>query len=188
MSRCTMPCAWAAASARADLTSDVYHRVDRQPRFCAQARTKRLAIDQLLHHVVPAVVGLTNFVDRDDVGMVQRRRGTSLAQEAFDGGSRLAALPEHLHGDGPVERGVERAVHLAHAATPEQPVNPVLGDLGADHRVSRFRRRSPVRRASGRGRRRGRAWCAPPEVRWDRAAAGASGSAACGTDGGPTRP
>ena len=170
-----------------NLTSDVHYRVQRQTRLRSQTCAECLAIDQLLHHVMAAIVGLTDLVDSDDVGMVQRGRGARFAQETFDGGSGLPALPKHLHGHGPVERRVERAVHLAHAAAAEQPVNPVLGDLRADHRVSRFRRRSPVPRASVRGRARDQESCAPLEAHWDRAAAGASGSATCDTDAAPTR-
>ena len=112
-----------------DLAADVDDGVERQAGLCAQARAKRLAVDQFLHHVVPAIVCLPDFVDRDDVGMVERGRRTRLAQEPFDGRNRFAALPQHLQGDRAVERRVERAIHLAHAAASEQPVNPVLGDL-----------------------------------------------------------
>ena len=39
-----------------DLAADVDDGVERQAGLCAQARAKRLAVDQFLHHVVPAIV------------------------------------------------------------------------------------------------------------------------------------
>ena len=68
-SRCAMPAACAAFSARAT-AADLGDR--RHRHAIAEQRPQRPAVDELLDDVVIAVGGLADFVDDDDVGMVER--------------------------------------------------------------------------------------------------------------------
>jgi hypothetical protein len=74
----------------------------------------------VLHRDVPPrrlLLGLPDVVDREDVGMVQRRRGLGLEPEARHGG-RIAAqlLRQELDGHVAVQPHVPRPVDHAHPA------------------------------------------------------------------------
>ena len=83
MSRWTMPAAWARGQRAGNLAGDL----DRRPRArrrCSITRPQRPPFDQLLDDVVIAGRRDPDLVDRDDVGMVERRGGAGFAEEAID--------------------------------------------------------------------------------------------------------
>ena len=67
-------------------------------------------------HVGCAAIG-ADVIERDDVGVIERRGRAGLLLEARDpirvGGH---ALRQNLDRNVPMEAGVVRAIHLAHAA------------------------------------------------------------------------
>ncbi len=103
------------------------HRSARQP------RRQRLAVEQLHHHELPALV-LADVVERADVGVVQRRDDAGFALEAL-GGGRVAAQfgRQQLHGDATAQPHVLGGEHLAHGAAAERRENPVMRQRLADH-------------------------------------------------------
>ena len=122
MSRWTMPCACAAVRARA-VCRPMSATASRASFFSRRSRTRSgLAVDQLLHHEVAALLGLADLVDRDDVRMIERRGGLGLAQEPRHRRVAVAlALGQDLDRDRPVEpqvvgRGRPRPCRRARSA------------------------------------------------------------------------
>jgi hypothetical protein len=85
-----------------------------------------------LHDDDDAPVDLIDAVDRRDVRMRQLRGEPRLADEAPLLVVVGVAREEHLEGDLAFEPLVERAVHGAHASSPELTVDAEASDLGAD--------------------------------------------------------
>ncbi len=90
------------------------------------------------HGDVQQTVGLARVVDRDDVRMVDRRRDVRLAHES------LAELlvprqlgREELQRDLAAEPYLLGDIDDAHAAPPEDRLDPEAGDLGPDPCVCR---------------------------------------------------
>src|SRR5262249_23508839 len=78
--------------------------------------------------------GFSYVVDRNDVGMVEGRRGASLLDEPLAPGRVGSSLGrEDLDGDGPVEVGVVSLVHHAHGALAELLQNLIMSEGFADH-------------------------------------------------------
>ena len=79
-------------------------------------------------------VPLVDLVDRADIGMVQRRRGLRLAQEALAVLARARdVLREELQRDDALETGVLGLVDDAHPAFAEGLEDPVAGDRPRFH-------------------------------------------------------
>ena len=109
----------------------VLHRVARTDgpsrEVLAQSRPLEELHDRVGGRPVPADV-----VDRDDVGVRERRDGFRLALEPRESnGIRGDAVGEHLHRDVSVELPVARAVDLAHAAGAERREDLVAAEAGA---------------------------------------------------------
>ena len=81
MSRWMTPALCAASSASAICDAELEQVVERQ-RPARDARLERLALEQLHHHELLAVV-LADVVQRADVRMAQRRDDARFAQEAI---------------------------------------------------------------------------------------------------------
>jgi hypothetical protein len=71
------------------------------------------AVDEL-HGDEHTALGDADVVHRDDVGMGQPRQRLRLSEEALPG--LVTSRREDLQGDGAVELGVMRLVHLPHPA------------------------------------------------------------------------
>ena len=98
---------------------------------------QRPPVDELLHDEELAVRRLADFVDGDDVGVVEGRGGARLAQEALDR-VRLArgAVPRiSLSATGRLSRVSNAAKHLAHAAAADASVDAVVPERGRSHPV-----------------------------------------------------
>ena len=135
MSRCTMPSACAASSASA------ISMASRQQRFHLQRTPsdplpQRHAI-QKLHGDEGSPVVLADFVNRADVGMVQRRRRPRLAPKALQR-QRFARriFGQELQRHQTAERRVLRLVDHAHAARAQRPQHAIVRDgLAGDRRM-----------------------------------------------------
>ena len=76
-------------------------------------------------------------MDGDDVGMVQRRGGFGLLNEALLPRFVFQLLgPENLDADEPVQAQVARLVHYTHPAFAKLFDNLVMRDACADHWTS----------------------------------------------------
>ena len=129
MSRCTMPLSCAAA--RPSATRAACSAALRTPNGPWRSRdAHRLALEQLRHDVEPVAL-LAGVVDRDDVGVRERRDRLRLGLEA---GERVGVVDEvlgqHLDRHVALEAGVARAVHLAHAAGAERRQDLVRAETG----------------------------------------------------------
>ena len=93
--------------------------------------SQRPAIDELGDEILPTLE-LADFVHGEDVWMVEPRGHLRFLLEAA--ARRLVGEVgrEELDGDRPVQAGVEGAIHLAHAAGPEE-----RGDLVWAHLAPR---------------------------------------------------
>ncbi len=75
----------------------------------------------VLHHEIRGTLDVPDFVNRDDVGVIQRRGGAGLRRKAGDAvGIGRDLLGQELDGHVPAEVVVTGAKHLAHA-TAAQP-------------------------------------------------------------------
>ena len=88
-----------------------------------------VAVDEPHGDVRPSVA-LAVVVDRDDVGVLDRRRRTRLAQEAL-ANARIAEQPgrDDLQRDGTVETQLRGLVDDAHAPATGDAFDPVAGEL-----------------------------------------------------------
>jgi hypothetical protein len=92
-----------------------------------------LAAHQLLHQVRPPVAGLAGAVHRDDVGVREPGDRAGLDQEPL--ARRGVGADDQLDRHRPVEHDVVPEEHLAHAAPPQRPDDPVVTEVGVvDHR------------------------------------------------------
>ena len=82
----------------------------------AQPLGQRLALDQLEDEVFD-LLRLRELVDRGDGSVIQRRDSLRLTMEAGDA-FRIAGMRlwQDLDGDLPIQPGIDRAIHLPHAA------------------------------------------------------------------------
>ena len=88
-----------------------------------------VAVDEP-HGDVRAPIALAVVVDRNDVGVLDRRRGSRLAQEALAN----ARIPEqsrrdHLQRHGAVEAQLRGLVDDAHATATGDAFHPIAGEL-----------------------------------------------------------
>ena len=72
---------------------------------------------------------LADFVDGDDVRMIQRGGGFRFGAEAMDLGSRgKPAGADHFQRHGAMEAELPREIHDAHAALGDLPQHFVVGE------------------------------------------------------------
>ena len=103
----------------------------------------------VLHGEVVLACLFTDVVDRDDVGVIELRRGARLLAEAIDERGVPCELgSEDLHRDLAVEAGLRRAQDEPHRASAEFAVDPVAGDV---HRAAGAWSVSGSCRSHGRG-------------------------------------
>jgi len=132
MSRWMMPSAWAASSASAiSMASDRinlgFHRTP------ADAMLQRQPV-QKLHGDERVAVLIVDFVDRANVGMVQRGSSLRLALEAGQSLSVFSDLVrQELQGHEAMQFYVFSLVDHAHPATAELFDNAVVRNGLADH-------------------------------------------------------
>ena len=131
-----MPSAWAASSASA-IWMPKSSTVSVSSGLPGDAVLERLAI-QKLHGDERLAVVLADLVDRADVRMVQRRRGTRFAPEAFQR-LRVAGhfLGQELQGHEAAKVGVLGLVDHTHPAAAELLDDAVMRDGLADHEDQR---------------------------------------------------
>ena len=102
-------------------------------RPCADQMLQRLAAEAF-HHDEHMSFVLADFVDGADVGMIQRRCGTSLASKTFKGlgiGGRI--IGEKLERDETSQLGVFGFINHAHATAAQEFNDAVVRDGLADH-------------------------------------------------------
>ena len=136
---------------RRGLDADVEDLAKRQ-RSALETLTNGFALDEFRDEESCGVV-IADLVDRQDVGMIERRCGTSFVKktaEAFRIATELTAQDFERHQ--PSERGIQRLVNLAHAAAAQQALNLIAADGGPctqRHRRLRLYRRDRRRQSSG---------------------------------------
>ena len=105
---------------------------------------ERGAFDELGDDVDRAIRGAAHVVDRDDVGMVERRDGASLGEVEL----RIAGILEpirrrYLDRDLPLELLVESQVNAAECSLPQQSEQAIATELlvaaGGFEQAVRFR-------------------------------------------------
>ena len=115
-----MPALCAKRQAGADLFEEEIFSVQREVSPLLDDVGERFALD-VLHRDVRPVVLLAAGVDRDDVGVAQRRRRARLAEEAVHDFLVVDFLADHLDRDLAIELGVAAQIHRAHAARADLP-------------------------------------------------------------------
>jgi hypothetical protein len=108
---------------------DAYRCLDRKLRLSIQAVTQRFAF-HVGHDVEDGPVYLSRIVQRQDVGVLQVRRGLDLLQESLGADHRRELGPQHLEGNPAVVPDVVRQVHGSHAARPELALDAVTVGQG----------------------------------------------------------
>ena len=89
---------------------------------------------------VPAV-GLSDLVDRANIGMIQRRGGAGLALEALQRRRVFLQLSgQELQSHVPAEAEIFGLIHHAHAAAAELVQDAVVGDGFARHQPGSSKR------------------------------------------------
>ena len=80
-----------------------------------------------LHHEILHLVGFLDRINRDDVGVVERRHGDRFAVEALDhAGGEHQTRRHHLDRDAAVELDLAGEDYRSHAAVAERAANLVL--------------------------------------------------------------
>ena len=80
------------------------------------------------------IAALADFVNRADVGVVQRRCRSRFAPEALEGfGNRGQLIGQELQSDETAELGVFRFVYDSHPTAAKLFENAVVGNGFADH-------------------------------------------------------
>ena len=104
---------------------DVDGELGAEPLLPVEQLAQALAVDELHHHRLAAVVH-EHVVDGDDVGMVQPGDGDRFAPEPFgDDRDRWRGCLEPLDGDPAVELDVGGDPHLGHPAVTDPPIEVV---------------------------------------------------------------
>jgi hypothetical protein len=124
---------------RPDLADDPRRTLGRKPALAAHQAADVVAGD-VAHRDVRDAVLLARVIDRDDVGVVDRRGDLRLAHEALP--DRLVLEQpgrDDLQGDGAVERELRGPVDDAHAATAGHRVDPVAREDAAGFQLTHRR-------------------------------------------------
>src|SRR5499427_4162581 len=109
MSRCTMPFAWAAASPPAISNSHAQDFTEHE-RLRSHSFTQGRAFDEFCSDESSGV-GLIDFVDRKDVGMVQSGSRLGFLHETLHAiWIRSNLIRQNLQGDLAIESGVLRQI------------------------------------------------------------------------------
>lgn len=88
-----------------------------------------LAFDAI-HREERLTLDLTDFVDGDDVGVPEARRGLGFPTEALDGLlARQRPQQQHLHGDDPVEADLPSPVNDPHPAVSDLLEQFVIAEI-----------------------------------------------------------
>ena len=108
----------------ADFAGDLERGVERKLLFPREPLPERLALGER-HHVVEQAVGLSRVVERENVGVLERRGDLDLAEEplAAEDGRQLGL--EQLDGDPPAVLQVLGEKDDRHPAVAELPLDPV---------------------------------------------------------------
>ncbi len=110
----------------------------RGQRLSADSTVQGLALEQFHGDKLPAVV-LHNFVNRTDVGMVQRRRRPRFAAKTLQRLWVLGSIGgQELKGDEASQRSIFGAVDNAHASLTQLFQHAKMGDHRADGHQIRF--------------------------------------------------
>ncbi len=107
-----------------ELARDVERRIDRELPLPGQPLPQRLALD-VGHHVVEEAFGLARIVQREDVRVLELRRGLDLGEEALLAHHGRELGPEHLDRHPAVVLQVIGEVDGGHAALAELPLDAV---------------------------------------------------------------
>ena len=152
-----MPARCAVSSALAIWIAICQRLIERQRAF-RQTIGERLAVDQFQNQRADAVA-LFDPVDRADVRVIERREDPRFALEAGQAiGIRGEGTRQHLERDVAPELRVASAIHLAHAARPEQCLDLVDADASPGQQGSAGRGDDPGRAASAGSERKPAAW------------------------------
>jgi hypothetical protein len=126
-----------------DVAQDPHGPIHRQPAFSSHQRAERLTL-HVRHDVVEKLGGRSvsragggraGIVQRQDVGMLERRGDLDLAQEALGTEHGCDLGPEHLDGHLATVFQVLRQVHVGHAAGAEFALDGVTtGKSGLEER------------------------------------------------------
>ena len=139
----------------ADLQRDARDAAGRDAALAGE-QALQVGPGHVAHDEVEVAALLAGRVDRDHVGMVDRRRDARLALEALaEAGIARPLGGDQLDGDGPAERQLGRAVDDAHAAAAGDRLDAAAGDLGAWEQIGHTADCDAAQRAC-RGRGRGR--------------------------------
>ncbi len=115
----------------ADLQRDARDAAGRDAALAGE-QALQVGPGHVAHDEVEVAALLAGRVDRDHVGMVDRRRHARLALEALaEAGIARPLGGDQLDGDRPAERQLGRAVDDAHAAAAGDRLDAAAGDLGA---------------------------------------------------------
>ena len=114
---------------RYDLHGDV-DRGREAHRGAGRVRPERHAVDEFVGDEVRAR-GLADVENRDDVGVIERRRGPGFAHEARQAiVVRIDGAGQDLQRDAAVETRVLREIHLAHPTLAERREDLVVPESG----------------------------------------------------------
>ena len=111
---------------RAEQPDGERHRTGHRHRaLTLECGRQRLTVNEG-HRVVHEALALTDKMNRQDVGMIERGDGARLLPEARQGAFGPDQVgPKHLHGELPLQLPVEHLVHLGEAAGPDAPAHLV---------------------------------------------------------------
>ncbi len=117
-----------------DLAQDGLHHRDGQRSQLTDDRVEGATLD-VLHHEVEQMLAVTNRVDRNDVGMAERRGGLGLTPETLDPVAEAQHRRHDLDGDLAVERDVMREIHRRHPAATKLAGDVVVAEGGGSKRL-----------------------------------------------------
>jgi hypothetical protein len=130
---------------RGDLREDAHGSPRLERSLLVEHPAQVLAVNEA-HHLEEDAVLLTGAVDRDHIGVVERRGDPRLGDEP-PAESRLVGQPgrDHLDGHDAVEIDVLRPVDDAHAAAAGDGLDALAGDHASDEPLSHgFRERATL--------------------------------------------
>src|SRR5688572_30800995 len=106
--------------------------LERQP--AAPQECFEVVAFQVLHGDIHDAIGLTRLEHGHDVRVLQPRTRLRFAIESVERGASNQVRPNGFDGDGPVERGVDGSVNLAHASATKERFDAESTDGGWQRR------------------------------------------------------